>query len=751
MRRVMIYERSAGTPTPTPTASPTPTPSPTATGSFLYVVGNGVFGGINLNSTENRSSFVVASSESGWKKVSIGYAYALYAQKTNNLWYCTGSNANGQLGLSDQINRSSLVQFSTATTWTDFYTDQLCTFAKKTDDSLWSWGSNGSHYYTGQGVLFDTSSPVQIVSGDIKTVSVFLGGMITLGNNDVQVWGQNVGSRFGGSPGNDYSIPTQRFTPGVWKQASTSDSFSILIRNDGTLWGVGNNFDGQLGNNNTVSVSSITQIGASTTWKNAWTGYSCSFAIKNDNSLWAWGYNLNGQLGTNNTTSYSSPVQIAAGITYAELVSRWKFNALRDTSGKLWTWGDNSYGNLAQNNAIQYSSPTQVTNPLQYWQTIGCGYGSLFGVLADLPPATDTPVPTSEPATPSPTPQATNPPTPQPTASTTPVPTNSPTPQPTASATPAPTASRTPTPTASPVPTNTATPAPTASVTPAPTPSATAMPNPTVTIPTGGTTIQICYPDSVTRTAPTNQDIPQYVLLGFNSAYGSLSINSYVSGSGTSCLTYGLSRPAYTGETAITISYDNTGCYLTRTSTGQCLPTYTTVPVSNGSLVPNPTNTPTITPTTTPTPTPSATTAAATPTPTISPTATSGPVPSPTGLAGCYHEDVTGGVTFSAITYGYDYSNNFTKGSNTFLFTVMADCNNMDFTVYVSNNNGNGGDAVILDASSSTVLTVADGTTGCYHFTGINIGETVGVGKGSPVTYPAGSVTGYIVSGGACP
>ena len=278
------------------------------------------------------------------------------------------------------------------------------------------------------------------------------------------------------------------------------------------------------------------------------------------------------------------------------------------------------------------NTPQQVTTTGLSWVSVVAGGYHVSALTLSTPLPTSSPAPTN-----SPTPSATSAPT----------------------STPAPTASRTPTPTASPIPTNTATPAPTSSPaptsTPAPsgtvaptaTPAATGLPAPTPTIDTTGNLITMCYTDAVTRTAG---DTGAYLLSGFNAAYGTLSITSYNSGSGSSCLTYGLNRPAYSDETAITISYDNTGCYITRVSTGQCVPTYTNNPVTNNSTKPKPTNTPTPSasaPAATPSPTPSVSAAAATPTPSAS---SSGPTPL-TGGGTC-----ASGVAWPAYGSGNTYS-----------------------------------------------------------------------------------------------
>ena len=762
MRRVMIYSRPQFTSTPTPTASPTnsptpsasatPAPSPSATpeptpvalNAFLYGWGGNGYGQLGNNtSTDTRFAVQTVMSSNFWNTVSDTIDGSTYAIKTDLSMWTFGYNAYGQLGDNTTTVRSSPVQVTGSNTnWVNVNGGLNHVIGIKTDGTLWTWGKNSSGQL-GISSTTNRSSPTQVSYPQLWEVAN-AGQTHTLGlaaNNSLWAWGGNAYGELGTSSTASASTPVQIGTSTAWKYITAGFQNSYAVKTDGSLWGWGRNNLGQLGQNNSTNISSMVQIGTGN-WVSIAAGSGFMLGVKNDGTMWSVGDNSFGQLGIGAaSTAFSSITQVTVGSTsWSSVSAGYAFGVALQKNGTLWTFGRNLYsalGNIASFASTSINTPEQVTTTGLSWVSVVAGGYHVSALTLS------TPIPTGTPA---PTPIPTNTVTPAPTGSPTPLPTNSPTPAPTGSPTPVPTGS----PTTTPIPTNTATPAPSASVTPAPTPSATAMPNPTVTIPTGGTTIQICYADSVTRTAPSNQDIPQYVLLGFNSAYGSLSINSYVSGSGTSCLTYGLNRPAYSNETAITISYDNTGCYLTRTSTSQCLPTYTTVPVSNGSLVPNPTNTPTITPSRSPSPTPSASAAPATPTPTPSPSASGGsPTPTPTGFAGCYSQDATGLMDVTATTYGFDFSNQFTKGSSTFLFTVLADCNDITFTVFVDNQSGTGDVKIVAPNGAETL--VGTGTTGCQHFTGVQQGETVAVGKGTAgATYGAGTVTGYIVTGGGC-
>ena len=127
-------------------------------------------------------------------------------------------------------------------------------------------------------------------------------------------WGSNLRGQFGNNtsgPGANYSSPVQ--VPGTtWDRPLNAGSdISLVLKTDGTLWGMGRNEVGELGINNISSISSPVQI-PGTTWKDGAGKQGRMFAIKTDGTLWAWGTNSQGSLGLNesSTIHYSSPVQI---------------------------------------------------------------------------------------------------------------------------------------------------------------------------------------------------------------------------------------------------------------------------------------------------------------------------------------------------------------------------------------------------------------------------------------------------------
>ena len=84
---------------------------------------------------------------------------------------------------------------------------------------------------------------------------------------------------------------------------------SLQLRSDGSLWAVGSNYYGQLGDGTTVSRSLPVEVESSgVTSVSAGTYHS--LYIKSDGSLWGMGSNSNVQLGDGTTTYRTSPVQI---------------------------------------------------------------------------------------------------------------------------------------------------------------------------------------------------------------------------------------------------------------------------------------------------------------------------------------------------------------------------------------------------------------------------------------------------------
>jgi alpha-tubulin suppressor-like RCC1 family protein len=301
----------------------------------------------------------------------------------------SGLNTNGQLGDSTLVSKSSPVQtVSGGTNWQQVSSGATTSAAIKTDGTLWLWGV-GAQGQLGDSTLVNKSSPVQTVSGGTNWKSVSVGTANTAAiktDGTLWLWGENVQGQLGDNTVVNKSSPVQTVSGGTnWKQVSTGEKHSTAaIKTDGTLWLWGLNNYGQLGDNTLVKKSSPVQtVSAGTTWRQVSAGYTTS-AIKTDGTLWTWGFGTTGQLGDNARTNKSSPVQtVSAGTTWKQVSSFSTHVSALKIDGTLWSWGTNAAGQLGDNTVVSKSSPVQTVAAGTNWKKVSVGSAYTRAVKSD--------------------------------------------------------------------------------------------------------------------------------------------------------------------------------------------------------------------------------------------------------------------------------------------------------------------------------------------------------------------------------
>ena len=141
--------------------------------------------------------------------------------------------------------------------------------------------------------------------------------------------------------------------------ASAGTGHTMILKTDGTLWGFGANYWGQLGDG--TSIYRDTPVKIMEGVRSVSAGYDHTMIQKTDGTLWACGYNYYGQLGLRYDTPRSfGPTKIMAGVR--SVSAGYNTTMILKTDGTLWSCGMNYFGQLGNGNQ-EFAGRNYVSYP----------------------------------------------------------------------------------------------------------------------------------------------------------------------------------------------------------------------------------------------------------------------------------------------------------------------------------------------------------------------------------------------------
>lgn len=273
-----------------------------ATNYTVRAWGSNAYGQLGNNSVNSTNVPVPVGTLSSVWAVAAGGQHSLCLNSNFTVW-AWGRNNNGQLGDGQTVNSSHPVLCQPLSNVWAIAAGSAHSLALKMDGTLWAWGYNAAGQLGLGNTLVSTNRPTPLGFSNILSVAAAGNHSLALKDDrSVWGWGLNDEGELGTNvvAGNSTNRPVRVAGLSNMSAIVMGSFHTVALHQDGTVWTLGRNAEGELGITNNVTrtnrpmpvahLSNIIAIAA---------GDYHSLAFQNNGAVWAWGSNQKGQLGTN--------------------------------------------------------------------------------------------------------------------------------------------------------------------------------------------------------------------------------------------------------------------------------------------------------------------------------------------------------------------------------------------------------------------------------------------------------------------
>ena len=266
------------------------------TDGSLWMWGDNREGQLGDGTTTDRALPVPVAPGTSWRQVALSLRGHTLAIRSDGTLWAWGINQYGQLGDGTTTSRLLPTQVGTATTWVSVAASEYTSQGVQANGSRWAWGSNGGTY--GDGTTAGNYAPGQ-VGTDLNWRELVLSTSYTLAlrtDGSLWAWGNNGSGQLGDGTATYQALPVAVAPGSTWQTVAVGANHSLGVRSDGTLWAWGSVDYGRTGTgaNCTANVAQPnllvpTQVGTATNWLSVSGSDTESLGVRTDGTLWVWG------------------------------------------------------------------------------------------------------------------------------------------------------------------------------------------------------------------------------------------------------------------------------------------------------------------------------------------------------------------------------------------------------------------------------------------------------------------------------
>lgn len=342
------------------------------TTGVLRAWGRNDSGQLGDNSVASRIGCVPVLTSGGLTNVvsaSAGYAHSLALKSDGTVW-AWGNNASGQVGDNSTTNRLAPLRITPAApvfpnTFQAVAAGHDHSLALRNDGTVWSWGAN-AHGQLGTGTTTASLVPVQVQNLPVGlTVTAIAAGngfsVALLSDGTVRAWGRGDKGQLGHDDDTPSSSPVEPVGLGNTITAIAAGDDHVLVRKaDGTVWGWGSNFAGELGGlvpaaqftpQAVPGLANVAVIDA---------GAARSGAVFSDGAIVLWGDPAKSALGPASLGYDSVRVQIQDVKSASAIYAAGDQAALVRTTKRAYLFGRNASGQLGTGSVDPVVAPSRV-------------------------------------------------------------------------------------------------------------------------------------------------------------------------------------------------------------------------------------------------------------------------------------------------------------------------------------------------------------------------------------------------------